>query len=359
MTEHRTISSADEDQTTGDSQNIRRSSAGITLWEMTYLDDLMEHEEIRSLTDMVEAEISRFVSETKGEPKILYDAALHLLRAGGKRLRSLVTLLACQAVGGDVKHALPYSVAAELVQTASLMHDDVIDDDKLRRGVETAHEKFGSKLAVLAGDLLLAQAIQIVGDKTNPELIVQLARTGIRMCEGEAADYLMCKNGPESFTKKDYLNMISLKTVSFIREAARTGAIIGNANESQMKAILTYAEMLGYAFQIRDDTLNLTTTKEVAGKSVLSDLDLRRCNYPLTHALETLPEQSRKSLLEALSNGATRDALAIIQDCGALEHSIRITETYVENAKAALEGQCFVNEGLLLMLADFIIKRAH
>ncbi|MFW9933118.1 MAG: polyprenyl synthetase family protein, partial [Candidatus Thorarchaeota archaeon] len=175
--------------------------------EVTFLNDLLQDEKVKRRLERINQEIESYLG-TDGEPKILYDTAKHLLKAGGKRLRSLLVVLCCEAVEGDIEKALPYAVATEFAQTASLIHDDVIDEDALRRGVESAHEKFGHKMAILAGDLLVAQAVKMIGKYATADLMVQIAEGGIRMCEGEAADMLMQADNPEVMTKDNYLDMV-------------------------------------------------------------------------------------------------------------------------------------------------------
>jgi geranylgeranyl pyrophosphate synthase len=288
--------------------------------------------------NLIDREMKRFLDKYRGEPSILYDAAHHLLLAGGKRLRSLITLLSCEAVGGDVQKVLPFALAMELLQTASLVHDDIIDEDLMRRGVDTTHKKFGAKIAVLAGDLLIAQAVEIIGEQATPELLVHLGRGGIRMTEGEALDFLMCEDSPASFNRQRYLKVIEHKTATFMREAARVGALVGGASEEQKRALTKYGEMLGFGFQIRDDILDVVASLQVAGKTVQSDLKGRRCNYPLVHALEVSSESERQIGIEALKEGNLAPVLEIIDETKAVHHATELAKTYVERAKSALSS---------------------
>ncbi|MHA1934233.1 MAG: polyprenyl synthetase family protein [Candidatus Thorarchaeota archaeon] len=327
--------------------------------DISKADDLFESEELKSRMELVTREIKRVLVEEQGEPEILYETARHLLLAGGKRLRSLIVILSCEAVGGDIEKVLPFAVAAELIQTASLIHDDVIDEDSLRRGVQTAHEKFGQKMAVIAGDLLVAQAIKLIGKYATPEILMYVGIGGIKMCEGEAADLLICADKPETFNKQNYLRVIEQKTVAFIKTAARLGAIVGNGTKTQQEALVRFAELIGYGFQIRDDTLDLVASQNEAGKTVLSDLRWKRCNYPLVHALEVSSESDRQRCLQSLSKGDLGEVLEIIQKTGAIEHANVVASGYIENAKKSLKGLDFENEDLLIRVADFVLHRHH
>ncbi len=321
--------------------------------------DLLRDSDLQSRMKLIDDRMKKFLDEYRGDPPVLYDAAHHLLLAGGKRLRSLVTLLCCEVVGGKVEDALPFAVATELLQTASLIHDDIIDEDLVRRGVETAHKKFGAKIAVLAGDLLIAQAVQLIGEKATPELLTHLGRGGIRMVEGEAEDFLMGMDKPESFGRQRYLSVVEHKTATFMKESARIGAMIGKATEEQKITLSKFGEMLGFAFQIRDDILDVIASQQIAGKSVQSDLRGRRCNYPLVHALEVSSESERRRCVEALKQGDLECVFELIEETQAIHHATELAKTYVERAKSTLEGQELQNGELLLKIADFVLDRIH
>ncbi|MFW9953881.1 MAG: polyprenyl synthetase family protein [Candidatus Thorarchaeota archaeon] len=327
--------------------------------EISFLNDLSESLVIKERLRLIDDEIERALGSAEGEPKILYETAAHLLRAGGKRLRSLLVILSCEAVGGNAEDAIPFAVATEFAQTASLIHDDVIDEDSLRRGVQSTHEKFGQKMAILAGDLLVAQAIRMIGKHATPEIIIEVANGAIRMCEGEAADMQIQANNPEGMTKDSYLDMIEKKTVSFFRTATNMGATVGKGSPSQCKALKEYGENLGYAFQIRDDILNVISSKTITGKSVHSDLLSQRCSYALVHALDSCSEDERSECLRLLSQGDTAYALELIHKTNAIPYAIELAREYVAKSKLALVGQEFLNEPLLLQIADFVLQRLH
>ncbi|MFX1262765.1 MAG: polyprenyl synthetase family protein [Promethearchaeota archaeon] len=327
--------------------------------KMTSVEHLLNDDTLQSRMNLIDQEMKKFLDKYRGEPSVLYDAAHHLLLAGGKRLRSLITLLSCEAVGGEVKKVLPFALAMELLQTASLVHDDIIDEDLVRRGVETTHQKFGAKIAVLAGDLLIAQAVEIIGEQATPELLIHLGRGGIRMTEGEALDFLLCEDSPDSFNRQRYLKVIEHKTATFMREAARVGALVGGASNEQKTALTKYGEMLGFSFQIRDDILDVIASLQVAGKTVQSDIKGRRCNYPLVHALEVSSEAERQEGIEALKEGNLAPVLQLIDETEAVHHATELAKTYVERAKSALEAVDLKNDRLLNKVADFVLERIH
>jgi geranylgeranyl diphosphate synthase type I len=309
--------------------------------------------------NLINKEIDRHLLASTGEPAVLYEAAYHLIRAGGKRLRSLLILLSCEAVGGKIDEVLPITVAAELIQTASLIRDDMIDHDDFRRGVETVHKKYGNDLAMLAADLLIAQGVRMVGQYGTAELLRHVGTAGVDMCEGEALDVLTEKKADDDLSLDRYVDTVRRKTVAFIDASTKIGSMAGKATKAQQEVLGQYAESLGIAFQIRDDVMDITSSKEVTGKPVHSDLRWVRSNYPLIVALESCSRERRTECLDALSKGFIDIALDLIRETGAIETSMKTAEDYVESAKMALEGGRFPNENLLKELADSILQRDY
>ncbi len=318
---------------------------------------LIENEKIRTRINLINEEIKRCLLDEDGEPALLYETTRHLILAGGKRLRSLLLILCCEAVGGKVVDALPFAVATEFVQTASLIHDDIVDEDSMRRGVETTHMKYGGKMAIIAGDLLVALAIKLIGERSTPELLTYVAAGGIRMCEGEASDLLMSQNKVQSYTTAAALEIIRMKTVSFMTSAAKVGAMLGKADELQLEALIKYSEMLGFSFQIRDDILDIVSTQNGTGKTMQSDLRGSRSNFVLAHALESCSLIQKEEFVKRLNEGDVEYAIERINEYKSVEYSTEVARNYMLEAKEAIRGFDFVNEELLLLLADFAMNR--
>jgi len=319
----------------------------------------LEREDVRARFSVIDKAVDSFIVTERGEPAVLYDAAQHLLKAGGKRVRSLLVILSCEGVGGNIEDAMPFALTIELLQTASLIHDDIIDEDLIRRGVQTTHELFGNKIAVIAGDLLIGLALRMIGKMATPELLTRLGEGGIKMCEGEVADFLMAPERADCLTVANYLSVIGNKTAAFMREAAAIGAMLGKGTESQQEALGKYGEKLGYAFQIRDDVLDVRSTTHLTGKSVLSDLRNGRCSYPLVYALENSSARDKSACLAALRKHDFRPALKLISKSGALERAVDLAKGYVVEAKQAVSTQELANRSLLEGLADFVVERIY
>lgn len=314
--------------------------------------DETRRQELHNRLVAVDEEVDRVFDTERGEPEILYETAEHLIQAGGKRIRSLLVILSCEAVGGTMKQALPFAVATEFVQTASLIHDDVVDEDDIRRGVESTHKKYGNRMAIIAGDLLIAIGTKLVAKYTSPELLSVLADSGIKMCEGEASDMLMYLTTSEAITEEAYFDVIKRKTVSFMRAATKMGGMIGSATPEQLEILDAFGEQMGYAFQIRDDILDVISSANTIGKSALSDLKGTKANYVLIHALSKSTNAEVEKCNSLLREGDIEYALELIKRTDAVNHASKLAREYGDRAKEIIRNKGFLNEDLLILLAD-------
>jgi geranylgeranyl pyrophosphate synthase len=334
-------------------QTIGSSASGNPYARLEALTDLS------LLVTSVNETIERVFEAERGEPKILYDTASHLLQAGGKRIRSLLLILSHQAVGGTIDDIMPYAVATEFMQTASLIHDDLVDDGDLRRGVESTHKKFGNKMAIIAGDLLIALAVKLVGAETSPHMLTMVASVGIKMCEGEANDILLPKSGMRITDEKQYFDVVRNKTASFMRAVARMGAIIGDASPAREDALKAYGENLGIAFQIKDDILDISTNGSKTGKSALADLRGNKPNYVLVRALQSIELKKRREYIQLMQNGEIASALDLIDKTNAMEQAQKTAIEYANRAIQEIEGIGLSDEKALRDLALFSAFREH
>ena len=314
--------------------------------------DESRRQELHKRLVVIEEQINRVFELERGEPEILYETAKHLLQAGGKRIRSLLTTLSCEAVGGSFEDALPFAVAAEFIQTASLIHDDVIDEDDTRRGVESTHSKYGNRMAIIAGDLLVAQAVKLVSQFASPELMHLVADAGVKMCEGEASDILTYFTTPKFLTKESYFEIVRRKTVSFMRASTKIGGMVGKATDEQLQILESFGEQMGFAFQIRDDILDVIASVDATGKTAHSDLIGSKTNYVLIHAMSSCTEEDASKCTTLLNEGNIEFALDLINKTDALKHASVVAQEYAEKAKEAITNKGFMNEDLLCSLAD-------
>lgn len=255
----------------------------------------------------VERRLEQYVLPLVDCPAKLRDSMSYSLMAGGKRLRPLLVLLACEACGGDIERALPAACAVEMVHTYSLIHDDLpaMDDDALRRGRPTNHIVFGEAMAILAGDALLTVAFEVLARDITPkdvacECCLELASASGRvgMVAGQVADL---EAEGMRIGSLDQLEAIHRrKTGALLTASLRMGALIGEATTSQMEALSHYGRCFGLAFQVTDDLLDVTGTAEKMGKAVGKDAHLGKATYPGLLGVEASLTKARSLVDEAI-----------------------------------------------------------
>ena len=255
---------------------------------------------ITQYLDQKRDEVDRFlesvIPQPQTPPATLHEAMRYSLFAGGKRVRPILAIAASEAVGGTSKAILPVSCSTELVHTYSLIHDDLpaMDDDDFRRGKLTSHKVFGEAMAILTGDALLTMAFELCSrqdlmDALDParqvriihELAVGAGNLG--MVGGQVLDI---QAEHEDITLETLQNIHKHKTGMLIRAAVRMGAIVAAANAGQLDSLTAYAEDIGLAFQVADDVLNVTGTREELGKNPITDAQRGKKTYPTFYGVE-------------------------------------------------------------------------
>lgn len=218
----------------------------------------------------------------------LSDQMNYAVQSYGKRLRPIVTLLSTGSVGGEIKKAIDLALALELMHTATLVHDDVLDNDEKRRGLSTVHRKWSVGEAVLAGDALLSLALSLITDYDRDVLNV-FSETGMQLAEGEYLDFIAF-NG---VTEEQYLRRVEGKSASLFKAAAHCGALIGKGSELEVSSLANFGQNFGMAYQIRDDIIDLADVGS-------TDLKQHRMTLPIIHLLRVLDEDCRNDVLATL-----------------------------------------------------------
>jgi geranylgeranyl diphosphate synthase type I len=219
------------------------------------------------------------------EPAELEDEVRHVALSGGKRVRPMVTLLACEAASGDAEDAIDFGVGVELVHNASLVVDDIIDQSDVRRGVDSAWTKYGYGPAIVSSDGLLGEAFDLFSP--NPQAMQVVAEAMVELGEGEATE-LVAK--PES--EDEYMELARRKTGALFRAAAELGAVAADADAFTVEAFGEYAERVGVAFQIRDDVLDATADAEDLGKPTGLDAEMDRPS--VVQVTDLTPEEANE-----------------------------------------------------------------
>jgi octaprenyl-diphosphate synthase len=230
-------------------------------------------------------------------PAPLDAAAQQLVLAGGKRVRPLATLLVTRACGGDTTRAIPLAAAVELIHSATLLHDDVIDEGEERRGRPASRALWGNLVSVLAGDLLLTTALELVDSAGVPGAMSDTLATMQRLIAGEVAQ--LKARGRQDLGIAGYLEIVRGKTASLFANACRAGARVGNADPSVIDALGRFGERVGIAFQIIDDVLDLSGIPHEVGKRLGHDLAEGKTTLPLALALEHDSDSLRPLLITA------------------------------------------------------------
>jgi geranylgeranyl diphosphate synthase type II len=241
----------------------------------------------------VDAALDRLLPSVSTSPPTIHKAVRYSIFAGGKRIRPVLCLAACEAVGGKPAAAMPLACAVECIHTYSLIHDDLpaMDDDDLRRGKPTNHKVFGEGIAVLAGDALLTEAFALVARSKPPKRYpvrvlvsdLALAAGSLRLIAGQVQDL---ENEERRASLEEVKTTHLNKTAALITASIRLGAMAGNARPSELKRLTRYGQDLGLAFQVIDDILDATSTKEVMGKSVRADQKNHKSTFPSVLGLD-------------------------------------------------------------------------
>ena len=262
---------------------------------------------------MIDEALDRYLPSEESFPPSIHRAMRYSLFAGGKRLRPILAIASCEAVGGEEAKVLPYACALEMIHTYSLIHDDLpaLDDDDYRRGVPTCHRRFGEAMAILAGDALLTEAFRLMSDaealgalsaEVALEVINEIATSAgsSGMVGGQTVD--VEAEGKEEVDPSVLHWIHQHKTGAMIRAAVRTGAKVGGAGEEELEAITRYGEAVGLAFQIVDDILDVEGEEAELGKEVGRDEKRGKATYPRVFGLEEAKEEARRLLGVAIDS---------------------------------------------------------
>jgi geranylgeranyl diphosphate synthase type I len=317
-------------------------------------------DEIKKRSIHVDAAIEKLLPVT--HPEELYRASRYLVDAGGKRLRPAVLILAAEAVGSDLKTVLPAAVAVELVHNFTLIHDDIMDKDDVRRGMPAVHIKWGEAGAILAGDTLYSKAFEILSKVENePSRILKcmdvLSKTCTEICEGQWLDMDFEKR--EKVTESEYLEMVEKKTSVLYAAAAKIGALLGGASDETANALFEYGRLIGIGFQMYDDVLDMITPQEILGK--VRGSDLKEGKYTLI----VIDAFNKGVKLEMFGQGGatleeTEEAVRILTECGSIDYVKNLAISYINAGKAKLEILNDTPEKeLLLQIADYMIARQY
>ena len=306
-------------------------------------------------------------TKLNGKPKILYNAAGHLIVNGGKRLRPYMVIKSCQILGGKISKAMPAASAVEMVHNFTLVHDDIMDNDEVRHGVPTVHKKFGMPVAILAGDVLFSKAYQIISDSklsdsATTQLISRLAKACVDVCEGQLFDIKMAE-GKKIPSQSEYIQMISKKTAALFDVSCAMGAICATNKNQDIVNLSSFGKNLGIAFQITDDLIGVMGDPKITKKPVGNDLREGKKSLPILMAIKSAKGQNKKTILKVFGNQKAskndlKMAVEVIRTLGIEENVRNQALKYAGKAEKSLSKYSGSAKRELIELLDFVVKRS-
>ena len=322
-------------------------------------------EKYTQFKDIIDEKLGKVIGNNN--PAGIYDPLKYILSGGGKRVRPVLLLFSCEAVGGNYRDAIEAAVSIEMLHNFTLIHDDIMDNADKRRGKETIHKKWNNDTAILSGDALIGLAYNTLlkTKSKNIQQITQAFTDGIiEVCEGQGYDKEF--ETKKNVTLEDYLMMINKKTSQLLVSCAKIGALIGNADNKFIKLLVNYAENIGFAFQIQDDLLDITADEFKFGKKIGGDIREGKKTYLLLKALEIINKREDKNLLNSIitNKGIKKDeeilkVKELYIKYGVIDSAIREIENYTAKANEYLND--FKNKDSIDSLkwfSDMLLSRS-
>ena len=298
----------------------------------------MELLNIRSLVQDDMAAVDRLIQERLGsDVALINQLGSYVVASGGKRLRPLVVLLAARACGHRGHEHVQMATVVEFIHTATLLHDDVVDESDLRRGHQTANQIWGNEASVLVGDFLYSRAFQMMVELGRMPIMEIMANATNTIAMGEVLQLLNIHD--PDVTEQRYLEVIYRKTAALFEAGTECGAVLSGLDAGQARAMADYGRHLGTAFQLVDDALDYTGDAAATGKNVGDDLAEGKPTMPLIHAMGASTAEVREALREAVRQGGRQQidrVLRAIDQCGSIPYTRRLAEEEADKAVAAL-----------------------
>jgi octaprenyl-diphosphate synthase len=313
-----------------------------------YKDDLQQVE--KCINDNIISEI-----------KLIPELAHHLIDSGGKRLRPLLLLICVRLCGYRAESRFPMATIMEFIHTATLLHDDVIDQASIRRGKTSANQIYGNAISILVGDFLSFKSFMLLTEIGNIDILKLISQMGNIMSEGEV--FQLIKRGDINLTEEEYLTIIEKKTAVLISAACATGAMMGSASQKKIDALSQFGKNAGMAFQITDDILDYMARGEEFGKSIGKDLEEGKITLPLIFAIKQSTEEEKNKIKEIItrkkgSQKAAHEILRLIKKYNGIDSSLQRAAGYISEAKSQLSvfSDC-PEKDHLNAVAEYILSR--
>lgn len=318
---------------------------------------------IRALANADMQDVDKLIyQQLESDVALIKQLGFYIINGGGKRLRPLLSLLAARAIGYQGDKHIKLAAIVEFIHTASLLHDDVVDESTLRRGRETANALFGNSASVLVGDFLYTRSFQMMTEINSMAVLKVLADTTNVLSEGEVLQLMNC-NDPDT-TEETYMRVIYCKTAKLFEAATLLSGVIADASADIQHALGEYGKFLGTAFQLVDDLLDYTANTEELGKNIGDDLAEGKPTLPLIYAMEHGTDSEKALIKDAITRGdgsqSIDEILAALNTSGALEY----TETKAkQEAQKAIDALNVLPDSdykqALISLANIAVERKN
>ena len=301
----------------------------------------MNLEQINELTAQDMAAVNQTIlDQLNSEVSLINQLGYYIISGGGKRIRPMIAVLSARALGYQGELHVINAALIEFIHTATLLHDDVVDESDMRRGKATANAAFGNAASVLVGDFIYTRAFQMMTSMGSLRILALMSEAVNVIAEGEVLQ-LMNVNDPD-ITEENYMRVIYSKTARLFEAASQASAILADATPAQEKAMQDYGRFLGTAFQLIDDLLDYSADGATLGKNTGDDLSEGKPTLPLLHAMHNGTPEQAKMIREAIEQGNGRHllepVLAAMQQCGSLEWTRNRAEQEADKAIEALSA---------------------
>lgn len=301
----------------------------------------MNLEQINELTAPDMAAVNETIlSQLNSDVSLINQLGYYIISGGGKRIRPMIAILAARALGYQENQHVTIAALIEFIHTATLLHDDVVDESDMRRGKATANAAFGNAASVLVGDFIYTRAFQMMTSLGSLRILALMSEAVNVIAEGEVLQLMNC-NDPD-ITEESYMRVIYSKTARLFEAAAQSSGILAGATAEQEQALQDYGRYLGTAFQLIDDLLDYSADGQTLGKNVGDDLSEGKPTLPLLHAMRHGNAQQTAMIREAIEQGNGRHllepVLETMRQCGSLEWTRSRAEQEADKAIAALQA---------------------
>lgn len=322
---------------------------------------------MESALALIETELQnvelQFRKNLQSDVHLIRKVGEYLLSSGGKRIRPALLILAAKLCGYQGDRHVTLASVIEFIHTATLLHDDVVDNASLRRGIASANTLWGNEASVLVGDYLFSKSFSIIVEDGDIGILRAISDATTKIAEGEVLQ--LASMSDLAMTEETYIDVVRNKTAVLLATACQVGAILGDASRERETDLRDFGMDVGIAFQLIDDTLDYVSSEEKFGKSIGHDLEEGKVTLPLIHTLKQCTSSERKLIEDVIMSDILNDegfhaVISLVSAYGGIEYTIQAAREYVERGKSRLESfPDLPDRQALLSLADYVVTRRH